>query len=166
MRKRIVWLALGILCLAGCSALSLPSLVTPKKPETVYNWQETTSEKPQAVVCGDGKVVVVTQKERSLTVGLEQTTPKLTFAQKVGNMIGGMGMIGVILLILGLVLAPGATIGFLRNTVAKWKKALKETVAGINDAKAVETHPELKNSLSARQDLTTKKLIDKIKREL
>ena len=163
--KKIIAFTIIIFFLMGCSAIRLPSLVTPKKPETVYNWNEKTTSKPKAVVC-NGKVVVVEETEKTLQVGLEQTTQKLTFAQRIGNWISGLGILGIILLIIGLVLAPGATMGFLVKTLFKWKKAFKETVVAIKEAKTVDENATLKNALADKQSLETKKLVDDIKRSI
>lgn len=149
----------------GCSAIRLPSLTTPKKPETVYNWNETLKTTPKAVIT-NGKIVVVEETEKTLTVGLEQASQKLTFAQRIGSWISGLGILGIILLIAGLVLAPGATMGFLVKTLFKWKKAFKETVVAIKEAKTVDENATLKNALLDKQSLGTKKLVDDIKRSI
>ena len=162
MTKKIMIACLMIL-LTGCSAIRLPSLTTPKKPETVYNWKETTSTKPKAVIC-NGKVVVVEDKEQTLTVGLEQSTPKLTFSQKIGKWISGLSLVGILLLLGGLILAPSATLGFLWSTLMKWKKAMKETVVAIKEVRAIDKNIELKNALNEKQSIETKKLVDDIKR--
>ena len=164
MKKYIV-LFIMLVSFCGCSALKLPTLVTPKKPETVYNWEEKITNKPKAVIC-DGKVVVVEETEKTLTVGLEQTTPKLSFAQKLGNWISGLSIIGILALIAGLILAPGATLAWLVKLLFKWKKAFKETVVAIKESKAVDNNPELKNTLASKQSLSTKKIVDNIKREI
>ena len=165
--NRLYIYAISILLffITGCSAIALPKLTTPKKPETVYNWNERISTKPKAVVC-NGKVVVVEETEKTLQVGLEQTPQKFTFSQRIGNWISSLSIIGILLLIAGLVLAPGATLGFLVKTLFKWKKAFKETVIAIKEAKAVDENIVLKNALADKQSLETKKLVDNIKRSI
>lgn len=56
--------------------------------------------------------------------------------------------------------------GFLVKTLFKWKSALRETVIAIKEAKTLEKDKELKNSLANKQSLTTKKVIDNIKRSV
>ena len=82
-----------LLFLMGCSAIPLPRLTTPKRPQTVYNWKETTSTKPKAVIY-NGKVVVVKETEKTLQVGLERTPQRLSFSQKIGNWISRLSFIG------------------------------------------------------------------------
>ena len=164
-RIYILYISILLLFITGCSAIALPKLTTPKKPETIYNWNETSRTTPKAVIT-NGKVVVVEETERILSIGLEQTPRKLSFAQKIGNWISSLSIIGVILLIAGLILAPGATLGFLVKTLFKWKKAFRETVIAIKEAKAIDEDPDLKNALKDKQSLETKKLVDDIKRSI
>jgi len=163
--KKIIAFMIIIFFSMGCSAIRLPSLATPKKPETVYNWNETSKITPRAVVT-NGKIVVVEESEKTLAVGLDQTPQKLTFSQKVGNWISGLGILGIMLMVVCLVLAPGSTMAFLVKTLFKWKKAFKETVIAIKWAKAVDENAALKNALSDKQSLETKKLVDDIKRSI
>ena len=163
--NKIIVLTLMLGFLLGCAPITFPKLSTPKKPETVYNWQEKTSTRPKAVVCGD-KIVVVEDTDRTLQVGLETTPQKLSFIQKIGNWLSGLSFIAFLALIACLVLAPGATLAWVVKIAFKWKKAFRETVVAIKEAKAVEKNPELKNTLNAKQSVETKKIVDEIRREI
>ncbi len=162
--KRIPIILAMCLLLTGCAGVRLPRLATPKKPETVYSWSERTRTTPKAVVVGN-KVVVVEESEKTLHVGLEQTPRKLTFGQRIGNWISGLGILGILLLIAGFILAPAATMGFLVKFLFKWKRALRETVLAVKEAKAIDKNAELKNLLAAKQSNSTKKIVDDIKRQ-
>lgn len=163
--KNIFLIITVLIFMAGCAPISFPKLPTPKKPETVYNWNEKTTTKPKAVVYGD-KIVVVEETERTLQVGLETTPQKLSFSQRIGGWISGLSFIAFLGLIVCLVLAPGATLAWLVKLLFKWKKAFKETVVAIKEAKAVDKDPELKNILNAKQSIETKKIVDEIRRAI
>lgn len=144
--------------ICGCSLL--PSIIRPNKPATVYNWREEITTKPKAVIT-DGKVVVVQEEHKVLEASV--VIPKVSFMQRIGNWLGGLSIIGIIVLIVFLVLCPGATIAWLVKQVFKWKNALKETAAAIKDAKAVESDNALELALKEKQSDETKKLIGQIR---
>jgi len=161
---RKICMLLVIVLVSGCSPIRLPGLPTPKKPEKAYSWKETVRTKPRAVMIDANRAVVVEETEQTLTVELEQTSRKTSFGQRVGGWISGMGILGILLLIAGLFLAPAATMGFLVKQTFKFKNAFRETVLAVKEAKATD-NMNLKNSLSAKQSNTTKKLVADIKRE-
>lgn len=158
-------LLLLLISVSGCSAIRLPSLSTPKKPETVYNWAERERVIPRMLVNGKGETYVANETERVLSVGLEQTPAKMTFIQRVGSWISGLGMVAIIGIIIGLVVAPGATIAILVTVVKKWKRALRQTVLAIKDSGALHNDNLLRNALSDRQEEGTKKIVAGIKAE-
>lgn len=164
MRKWSISLTLLLIMifLTGCAGIRLPSLPTPKRPDTLYNYSETQTSKPTAVVT-NGKVIVVTETEKTVRIGLKIAPKKVTFAERIGGWISGLGLIAVIALIVGLVLAPGATIAFLFKVVRKWKRAMRETVVAIKESKAVTNGNGLDKSLSSRQSEETKKIVGNIK---
>ena len=164
MKKVFMILALAFL-ITGCAGLPFPRITTPKKPDTVYNWTETSRTTPKAVIT-DGKVVVVESSEKTLQVGLRVSPKQLTFTERIGNWISGLGLLGIILLIIGLIVAPGATIGFLFKTARKWKLAMRETVIAIKESQAAKEHEKLKASLKDKQSTTTKKMVGNMKAEL
>lgn len=164
-RKHLLWVIVLSLLLSGCAGIRFPKLPTPKKPETAYNWNERSKITPRAVVAGN-RVVVLEESEKTLQVGLEQTPQKLSFAQRLGGWISGLGILGIILLIAGFILAPAATAGFLVKLLFKWKKAFRETVLAVRESKAIEKDADLRNSLASKQSLSTKKMVDGIKREI
>lgn len=161
--RHVILCCIMLLLLTGCAGIPFPKITTPKKPETVYSWQERIKTKPHAVVYND-KVVIVEETEKTLAVGLQRTIQRLTVAEKLGNWISGLSIVGFLILIVCLILAPGATLGFLVKAFFKWKRALRETVSAIKESKAVDKDTELKKSLKATQSLSTKKLVDTIKR--
>jgi len=165
-KKYLVYLViLGSLLISGCGGFSLPIMPTPKQPQTVYNWEEIQTSSPQAICVGD-EVYVVNSTEKTIKVNYEKQEKQLTFMGRLGAWIGGLGLIGVILLIVGLVLAPGATIGFLFSTLAKWKSAMKQTVSALKTANVVNENKELKEALKSSQSVQTKKIVGDIKAEL
>jgi hypothetical protein len=164
MKKTVLLLALVPL-LSGCALLKLPGMPTPKGPQTVYNWQETVTKKARPVKIDD-KIFIVQDEVKELIVGYEKVTPKKTFIEKIGSWISGLGMIGFVLLVIGLVLAPTATIGFLFATLRKWKNAMRETVSGIKESRLIDKDNGLKASLTDKQSTKTKLLVDSIKRTM
>ena len=164
MRKILIPIILCLL-LSGCGGFRLPNLVTPKQPRTLYNYRETLSTTPKAVVF-NGKVVVVEDTKKEVIVNYEKQEKQLTFIGRIGSWISGLGLIGFILLIIGLALAPGATIGFLFSLLGKWKRALRETVSAIKESKIVDSNREVENSLRAKQSKETRKIVGNIRAEL
>ena len=132
----------------------------PNKPATVYNWRESITTKPTAVV-SDGKVIVVQEQTKVLEASV--VVPKTTFMQRIGNWLGGLSIIGIIILIVCLILFPGATLAWLVKQMFKWKKALVETAGAIKDAKAAEGDSALEMALKERQSIETKKLLGKLR---
>ena len=163
--KKIITIAVLLFFVSGCAAIPFPKLTTPKKPETVYNWNETTRTTPKAIVF-DGKVVVVEETEKTLQVGLDTTPAKLSFLQRIGNWISGLSLIGFLILIACMILAPGATLAWVVKLLFKWKRAFKETASAIKEAKSVEKDADLRNTLSSKQSTVTKKIVDELKRGL
>ena len=147
----------------GCSLIPFPKINSPKPPDTIYDYEETTLSSPQAIIT-DGKAYVVENKERKLIVNYSQKEKKLSFLEKIGNWISSLSLIAFILIIAGLFLAPSATIAFLLGLLKKWKNAFKETARAIQESKAIETNPELKNALKDKQSESTKAIVDKIQR--
>lgn len=69
------------------------------------------------------------------------------------------------LIVLGFVLAPGATIGFLFRKYVQYKNAMKQTVAAIKEARAVDSQT-LHDALKFKQSADTEKIVGKIKADL
>lgn len=153
-----------IISLCGCSAIAFPKITAPKKPDTVYSYDEKEKTDPQAVI-DNGKVYVVNRQEKSLSVNYAKQDKKLSFMEKIGNWISGLGIFGIIAVIAGLILAPGATIAILIKVYKRMRKAFKETVTAIENSQAVNNDPRLKSELENTQDNATKKIVDDLKRE-
>lgn len=163
MKKIIIILWVSLL-LSGCAGIPFPKITTPKKPETVYNWREEVTRKPRAIITDD-KTYVVEEVKKTLQVGLETTPRKLSLGEKIGNWFSGLSVLAIIALVVGLVLCPGATLAWLVKLLFKWKRAMRETVAAIKEAKAVE-NIELHNALKDKQSVETKKIVGQIKADL
>lgn len=164
MKEFFVILGLG-LTLTGCITIPLPKMSTPKKPETVYSWSEKRTREPKIVAIENGKAVVVDKEEKTLDVHYEKTTPKKTFIEKIGSWISGLSFFAFIAIAAGMILAPGATLGFLVKSIFKWKRAAKETFKAIKVAR-LEDSQALENSLKAEQSESTKKLVGQVKHSL
>lgn len=152
--------------LSGCASVTpkFPSLTPPEKPRTIYNWNEEVVTEPKVVKTGDGDVIVQ-RTEKRLSAGLDTTPKRIGFMERMGGFIAGLSFWIFALIILGLVLAPGATIGFLFKKYAQYKNAMKQTVAALKDARAVDSQA-LHDSLKARQTAETKKIVGNLKAEL
>lgn len=163
MKKIFIILMMNLL-LAGCAGIPFPKITTPKKPETVYNWREEVTKTPKVIVADD-KTYVVEEIKKTLQVGLETTPRKLTLGEKIGNWFSGLSVLVIIVLAIGLVLFPGATLAWLVRLLFKWKMAMRETVAAIKESKAVE-NVELHNALKGKQSVGTKMIVGQIKSNL
>jgi hypothetical protein len=141
-----------------------PSLASPEKPRTVYNWNEEVISEPKVIKTGEGEFIVQ-RTEKRLSAGLDTTPKKVGLVERIGNFIGGLSFWIFALIVLTLILAPGATIGFLFKKYAQYKNAMKQTVAAIKEARAVDSQV-LHDSLKARQTVETKKIVGKLKADL
>ena len=164
MRKTIiVFLGFALLGLCGCASVTpkFPSLAPPEKPRTVYNWNEEVIIEPKVIKTGEGEFIVQ-RTEKRLSAGLDTTPKKVGLIERIGSFIGGLSFWIFALVVLGLILAPGATIGFLFKKYAQYKNAMKQTVAAIKEARAVDSQA-LHDALKARQTVETKKIVGRIK---
>lgn len=164
MRKTIImFLGFTLLGLCGCASVApkFPSLQPPEKPRTVYNWNEEVITEPKVIRAGDNEVVVQ-RTEKRLSAGLDTTPRKMSFSERIGNFIAGLSFWIIVLIVVGLILAPGATIGFLFKKYARYKNAMRETVAAIKEARAVDSQA-LHDALKSKQSVDTKKIVGKIK---
>ncbi len=162
----IGFLGLFILGLCGCASVmpKFPSLVPPEKPRTVYNWNEEMITEPKVIKTGEGEFIVQ-RTEKRLSAGLDTTPKKIGFIERIGNFIGGLSFWIFALIVLALILAPGTTIGFLFNKYQQYKNAMKQTVAAIKEARAVDSQA-LHDALKARQTVETKKIVGNLKADL
>lgn len=161
--KKYLILILTVLVLSGCGLINFPQINAPKKPDTTYNYEQTFEKNPTAVAIGD-KIVVVEQQKQRVTAGFVSKEKPLSWWQRFCNWLGNLGFIGLAAVVIGLFVAPTGTMAFLYARYAKFKKALKQTVDGIKEARAVESNVVLKESLSSKQDSDTKMLIDDLRR--
>lgn len=171
MKIVIAWIfaCLMIICMAGlCGCASIvpkfPSLTPPEKPKTVYNWNEEVISEPKVIKAGEGEYVVQRTQKR-ISAGLDTTPRKVGLPERIGGFIAGLSFWIFALIVLGLVLAPATTIGFLFNKYRQYKDAMKQTVAAIKEARAVDSQA-LHDALKARQTTETKRIVGKFKAEL
>ena len=92
--------------------------------------------------------------------------PRKTFSQRIGSWISGLGIIAMLLLITGFILAPSTIVLFLLGLIRKWKLAFKQTVVAIKTSQAVNKDNELHNALKSSQSISTKRLVGDIKSKL
>lgn len=163
--KRAWILILMLLFFPGCGTIAFPHLNAPKPPDTVYDYEDTMKVTPKAIAA-KGELYLLAETERTISVGYQKKEKKLTLMEKVGNWFSSLSFIAFILVIAGLFLAPGATIGFLLSLLKKWRSAATQTFRAIKESNATQTSPELKNALASKQSDETKKIVDKIKRSL
>ena len=162
--KTILFLVL--LLLSGCASVipKFPSLTPPDKPRTVYNWNEEVITEPKVIKAGEGEFIVQ-RTEKRLTAGLDTTPRKVGLPERIGGFIAGLSFWVFALIVLGLILAPATTIGFLFNKYQQYKEAMKQTIAAIKESRAVESQA-LHDALKSRQTVETKKIVGKIKANL
>jgi hypothetical protein len=163
MKKNVLILAC-LVFMSGCSFLSWPTPNPPPKPQEIYGWTEVQTSSPKVVVTENDKSYVVNETKKEVIVNYAQKRERLTFMQRLGNWISNLGMLGLIAIVIGLFVAPVATIGFLTKNVSKLKKAMKETVNGIGQING-NSKEEIKSVLSKTQSTSTKKIVDDLKRE-
>ncbi len=163
MRKILMILAVSLL-LSGCAGISFPKIVTPKKPETIYNWLEEEVKTPKAIVA-DNKTYVVEETKRTLQVGLKNTPHNLTLGERIGRWFSSLSLLAILALVAGLILFPGGTMVWLVKLVMKWKNAMRQTVAAIKESKATENE-DLHNALKDKQSVETKEIVGQIKASL
>ena len=162
----IGFLGLFILGLCGCASVvpRFPSLAPPEKPRTVYNWNEEVVTEPKVIKAGEGEFIVQ-RTEKRVSAGLDTTPRKVGLPERIGSFIAGLSFWIFALIVLGLILAPATTIGFLFNKYQQYKNAMKQTVAVIKEARAVDSQA-LHDSLKTRQTVETKKIVGKLKADM
>lgn len=166
MKMRYLLFSFSVFFLSGCASVmpKFPSLAPPDKPRTVYNWKEEMVTEPKVIKTGEGEYIVQ-RTEKRLSADLDTTPEKVSFMERIGSFIAGLSFWIFALIVIGLVIAPGATIGFLFNKYAQYKNAMKQTVAAIKEARAVDSQV-LHDSLKSRQTVETKKIVGKLKADL
>ena len=109
-------------------------------------------------------------KYYKLTKSRDKIIPKLTFAQKIGKWIGGLTTISIILLVIGFVVAPTATMTIFWYIASIGKKlarrAFTETAMAIKISGANSENKKLKVELKSNQSETTKKMVGDLKAKL
>ena len=162
MNVQKLLLVFAVLVFSGCGVLRFPQLNAPNPPDQVYQYSSTIEKQPQIATTIDGKAVVFESQKQTVDVNYAKKEKPLSAWQKFCNWLGNFGLISILALIAALVIAPGGTMMWLWTRYSKFKKAFKQTVAAIDESNAVEKSPELKASLSAKQDNDVKALVDDI----
>ena len=162
MKRRIV-LLLTLFLLSGCASIvpKFPSLSAPDKPRTVYNWNEEVITEPKVIKAGE-RQFIVQRTEKRISAGLDTTPRKVGLPERIGVFIAGLSFWIFALIVLGLILAPATTIGFLFNKYRQYKNAMKQTVAAIKEARAVDSQA-LHDALKSKQSVDTKRIVGKLK---
>ena len=164
--KKLIIFGLCLISLCGCASImpKFPSLSPPEKPRTIYNWSEEVITEPKVVKTGEGEFIVQ-RTEKRLSAGLDTTPKKIGFIERTGNFIAGLSFWIFALIVLSLILAPAATIGFLFKKYTQYKNAMKQTVAAIKEARAVDSQA-LHDALKAKQSVETRKIVGSLKADL
>lgn len=172
--KRLAYLVCLILLLSGCTGLKFPRLPSPIRPsapqgaKTSYTWREKTVKKPRIVTCKGDEAVVVeeTTQEVDIAYGKQEAVPKrLTVLERISRWISDLSVIAGIALIVGMIFFPAATLSFLVKKIYAYKRAMKETVKAVKQAKAVE-NKELHDALRETQSAGTRKIVGNLKADL
>ena len=130
-----------------------------------FTLQKETS-KPVLLQSASGQPVAVGREiELTYSTGMEETVPKKTLGQKIGDFFAGLTTAGVGFVVISLLFFGGAPIIFVWKWGKKFKDALTTTVAGLRDLDD-ETYKKVSPKLAAAQDKKDKIVIDKIKAKL
>jgi len=105
-----------------------------------------------------------------VTKSKDKIIPKLTFAQKIGKWVGGLTTLGIMLAIIGFVVAPTATMTILwaiaRAGKAIARRAFTETATQINKTEVLNRDKQLHDALKDKTSPSTKKMVGELKAEL
>lgn len=160
MKKTIALIALCVL-FSGCSLIpKFPLFSSPTRPQTVYGWNERETREP--FYC-EGNVCYKITKE--LNVNLDQSEKKLSLWERVREATGGILFWTIIAVFVGLVFFPAFTIPKLIGQVGEYRKALKQTTAGL-DKLPPDVWEQVRDYLSKAHDADTKVLISGIKNKM
>ena len=159
--KYLKWagITITLLFLTGCLALPRISLGSKPGSETTKFKKVQKEEIPRVFYDEKGRPTIAIEKRWTKETGAQRSMAKLTFAQRIANKLAGLGTVAMIVLIAGLILAPGATMAWLAKTGLKWRRAFRETVTAIKESKAVSDGNGLHDALKDQQTATTKKLV-------
>ena len=160
--RYIQMICLAVL-LSGCGLLTLPTIISPKPPDTRYQYHELLENNPTAVTVGD-KVVVVQNQRREVSANYVNQEKPLNWWQRLCNKLANLSILTVLIAV-GL-LATGTTAPFiwLFQRYLAVKKTAKQIIKSVDEAKVLETNNELKTRLSSNLDTDAKRLVDDLKR--
>jgi len=171
MKKLIaVTLLMSVLC-SGCSPFGWIAGIFKTTPEGTKSESKKDEESlyiKEPVVVGQnsrGKDIVRYRifKHHKNSADRTVVKPERTFMQKAGDWIGGLGLMTVILVTAGLIIAPGATITMLFRWGKRNAKTLTRVVRGVKESGAIEEGNGLHKALSDNLDEWMEKHIKQIK---
>lgn len=90
-------------------------------------------------------------------------TPPATAAQRFGTIVGTGAGVGTLALVACLILCPSAVAAFALRRFFAFRRAFRETVAGVQLSGVVDTSPALSDSLKAAQSQETRILVQEAK---
>lgn len=93
-----------------------------------------------------------------------QTQPP-TARQRAAAIVGTAGGIALVAVIALAILAPGVLAGFALRTAARFRRAFRQTVAGVQEARNANAAGAVTEYLARAQDAKTKVLVETVKRE-
>lgn len=164
--KKIIFLILTAFLLSGCSLIKpVISAVTP----TVSKVPQKTEKSSRIVKCkGD----IIFNDDGSITCSsgfyLKESSNvvqerKLTLKEKILQFLNKFFGLSIIIAIVLIFICPSLLVSIFFGIINKWKKALVQTVAGVQ--KARKQNVDLNTALATEHDTDTKLLIQKIKNE-
>lgn len=157
--KRIVMIILlmSMMLLNGCTAIKFFKPGGSNPANSYIKNKNYEYEYYRNKIAG---VTIKTVKKNST-----KTTPKKTLGQKIGGWFAGLTTLGIILVVVGLFLAPATTIGVV---ISMWRRARRALIATVRAIKEVRADEEdtLHNSLNKYHTKDTKRTVSEIKSEL
>lgn len=163
MKKMMLVLSL-IFLFSGCSFL--PSLKIPdaKAPTKIERSKKIIKCKGEIHLDDYGRVISCSDKFVNVEHNYNNKTESLTFAQRLGNFIGGLSSWLIIAIVTGLILFPTATITILIGRIRAIGKALYQTVRGVQTAK--KNGGNYLQHLKEEQDVETKKIVNQMRAKI
>lgn len=151
--------------LAGCASFQFPKLGgAPERPSLKSSWKETHSREP--IMVGPGAVVYKTVDE--FQVGHEDSRPvRKNILQRIIGFVASFGALAILYFYLPAGALAAVVIAFVRRALL-WRKALFQTINGIDDAvkkdeTIIKPGTPLHTALEGHQDKPTKDFIDLVR---
>jgi len=164
MKHKMILLLFVSIAISGCASFNPFKAISdpPNQPKKMGAWEQT-SEPIILGTASDGKLVVA--NKLTYKASAEETEPKLTLGQKIGNFFSGLSMTGLLFILISLLFFGGAPIVWAVKKYFAVKNALRNTVKAIKEIEP-EHFEWIKPTLAANQDKADKVIIAKIKGDL